>query len=72
MVYTRAGTFFDWVRERERERERAGSKTSLTHKLTTKPAGFGTTEPRRQTKVRFTRYSKGVTVLAAQQYSIIL
>jgi len=56
MFYTRAGTFFGRVRET------ASSKTSLTHKLKTKPAGFGIAEPRRQTKARFTRYSKGVTV----------
>ena len=66
MIYKRAGVLFDRVREK------AGSKTSLTHKLTTKLAGFGTTETRRQTKARFTRYSIRVTVRAVQQYPIIL
>ena len=66
MIYTRAGKFF------ERVRETAGFEISLTHNLSTKPPGFGTTEPRRHTKAGFTRYSKGVTVRAAQQYSIIL
>jgi hypothetical protein len=52
------GNFFDRVRNT------AVSQISFTHKLITKPAGFGTTEPSREPKARFTRYSKGVNMRA--------